>query len=92
MSCISQYLPWAADASAASAASALPLPALGQGKPDKLVYVGDNGPWHYAMVEEVAPAFEKATGTSFQHIPYRGNGPALQDLVAAMPLVGQFTV
>src|ERR1700729_4355936 len=33
-----------------------------QSKPDKLVYVGDNGPWHYAMVEEVAPAFEKATG------------------------------
>jgi tripartite-type tricarboxylate transporter receptor subunit TctC len=27
-------------------------------------------------------AFEKATGTSFQHIPYRGNAPALQDLVA----------
>ena len=33
-----------------------------QSKPEKLVYVGDNGPWHYAMVEEVAPAFEKATG------------------------------
>jgi multiple sugar transport system substrate-binding protein len=33
-----------------------------QGKPEKLVYVGDNGPWHWAMVEEVAPAFEKATG------------------------------
>jgi multiple sugar transport system substrate-binding protein len=47
---------------AASAASTLPLPALGQGKPDKLVYVGDNGPWHWALVEEVAPAFEKATG------------------------------
>ncbi len=27
-------------------------------------------------------AFEKATGTSFQHIPYRGNAPALQDLIA----------
>ena len=47
---------------AASAASALPLPALAQSKPDKLVYVGDNGPWHWVMVEEVAPAFEKATG------------------------------
>ena len=33
-----------------------------QSKPDKLVYVGDNGPWHWVMVEEVAPAFEKATG------------------------------
>src|ERR1700709_780174 len=47
---------------AASAASALRLPALSQGKPDKLGYVGDNGPWHWVMVEEVAPAFEKATG------------------------------
>src|SRR5262252_9411449 len=33
-----------------------------QSKPEKLVYVGDNGPWHYVMVEEVGPAFEKATG------------------------------
>ena len=33
-----------------------------QSKPEKLVYVGDNGPWHYCMVEEVAPAFEKKTG------------------------------
>jgi ABC-type glycerol-3-phosphate transport system substrate-binding protein len=45
-----------------AAAAALPLPALAQSKPEKLVYVGDNGPWHFAMVEEVAPAFEKATG------------------------------
>jgi ABC-type glycerol-3-phosphate transport system substrate-binding protein len=47
---------------ATTAAAALPLPALGQSKPEKLVYVGDNGPWHFVMVEEVAPAFEKATG------------------------------
>ena len=47
---------------ATTAAAVLPLPALGQSKPEKLVYVGDNGPWHFAMVEEVAPAFEKATG------------------------------
>jgi multiple sugar transport system substrate-binding protein len=47
---------------AASAASVLPLPAIAQGKPEKLVYVGDNGPWHYVLVEEIAPAFEKATG------------------------------
>ena len=45
------------------AASTLAMPALAaDNKPDKLVYVGDNGPWHFAMVEEVAPAFEKETG------------------------------
>jgi tripartite-type tricarboxylate transporter receptor subunit TctC len=27
-------------------------------------------------------AFEKATGTKFQFVPYRGNGPAMQDLLA----------
>ena len=27
-------------------------------------------------------AFQKATGTSFQFVPYRGNAPALQDLIA----------
>ena len=38
------------------------MPALAQNKPDKLVYVGDNGPWHWTLVEEVGPAFEKETG------------------------------
>ena len=37
-----------------------------QGKPDKLVYVGDNGPWHACLVNEVAPAFEKATGIKIE--------------------------
>jgi multiple sugar transport system substrate-binding protein len=47
----------------ASAASvALPRFALAQNRPEKLVFVGDNGPWHWCLVEEVAPAFEKATG------------------------------
>lgn len=50
------------DLLAASAAAALPMPAIAQGKPEKLVYVGDNGPWHFVLVEEVAPAFEKQTG------------------------------
>ena len=27
-------------------------------------------------------AFQKATGTTFQFVPYKGNGPAMQDLVA----------
>ena len=47
---------------AGAAAAALPRFALAQNKPDKLVFVGDNGPWHWCLVEEVAPAFEKATG------------------------------
>jgi hypothetical protein len=32
------------DVLAGAAAAVLPLPAIAQGKPDKLVYVGDNGP------------------------------------------------
>jgi multiple sugar transport system substrate-binding protein len=40
----------------------LAMPALAQNKPDKLVYVGDNGPWHWTLVEEVGPEFEKTTG------------------------------
>ena len=47
---------------ASAAAAALPKFALAQNKPDKLVFVGDNGPWHWCLVEEVAPAFEKETG------------------------------
>src|SRR5580704_15907642 len=46
----------------AVAGIAAPYVARAQGKPDKLVFVGDNGPWHWCLVEEVAPAFEKATG------------------------------
>ena len=51
-------------ASLVAGASGLATPniARAQSKPEKLVYVGDNGPWHWAMVEEVAPAFEKVTG------------------------------
>ena len=45
-----------------AAAVAAPYVARAQGKPDKLIFVGDNGPWHWCLVEEVAPAFEKATG------------------------------
>lgn len=46
----------------AGTAAVLAMPALAQSKPDKLVFVGDNGPWHWCLVEEVAPAFEKETG------------------------------
>ena len=47
---------------AGTAALAAPALARAQSKPEKLVFVGDNGPWHWCLVEEVAPAFEKATG------------------------------
>jgi len=42
-------------------------PALAAPKPEKLVYVGDNGPWHWSLVEEVAPAFERATGIKIEY-------------------------
>jgi multiple sugar transport system substrate-binding protein len=47
---------------AAGAVAATGGAARAQNKPDKLVFVGDNGPWHKTLVEEVAPAFEKANG------------------------------
>ena len=47
---------------AATVAAPLARPAIAQNKPEKLVFVGDNGPWHYCLVEEVGPAFEKETG------------------------------
>jgi multiple sugar transport system substrate-binding protein len=44
-------------------AAGLARPLLAQPKPDKLVYIGDNqGGWKRALVQEVAPAFEKETG------------------------------
>lgn len=44
------------------AALATPRFVRAQPRPDKLIFVGDNGPWHWCLVEEVAPAFEKETG------------------------------
>jgi len=41
---------------------AAPAIARAQARPDKLVFIGDNGPWHWCLVEEVAPAFERETG------------------------------
>jgi multiple sugar transport system substrate-binding protein len=56
-------------AAAAASASALATPYLAraQSKPDKLVYVGDNGPWHFVLVEEVGPAFERETGIKIDY-------------------------
>lgn len=47
---------------AAGAALAMPSVARADSKPEKLVFVGDNGPWHWCLTEEVAPAFQKETG------------------------------
>jgi ABC-type glycerol-3-phosphate transport system substrate-binding protein len=46
----------------AAAAASLARPAIAQGKPEKLVFVGDTGPWHWSLREDVAPAFEKEHG------------------------------
>jgi multiple sugar transport system substrate-binding protein len=51
---------------AAGAVATTGRAAHAQAKPEKLVYVGDNGPWHKCLVEEVAPAFEKATGIKIE--------------------------
>ena len=47
---------------ATAATLSAPSIARAGSKPEKLVFVGDNGPWHWCLVEDVAPAFEKATG------------------------------
>ncbi len=50
-------------ATAAAAPLAAPRMLHAQTKPEKLVYIGENqGGWKRALMEEVAPAFEKATG------------------------------
>ncbi|SDR39770.1 ABC-type glycerol-3-phosphate transport system, substrate-binding protein [Rhizobiales bacterium GAS191] len=41
--------------------------AWGQSKPEKLVFVGENSlAWKRTLIEEVAPAFEKATGIKIE--------------------------
>ena len=48
---------------AAGMVAAAPRASMAQAKPDKLVYIGENqGGWKKVLMEEVAPAFEKATG------------------------------
>jgi ABC-type glycerol-3-phosphate transport system substrate-binding protein len=50
-------------AAAGGMLAAAPRTVRAQNKPDKLVYVGENqGGWKKTLVEEVGPAFEKATG------------------------------
>jgi tripartite-type tricarboxylate transporter receptor subunit TctC len=47
--------------------------------PDKATQ-GSGGAGSAAHVQGIL--FQQVTGTRFQHVPYRGGGPALQDLVA----------
>jgi multiple sugar transport system substrate-binding protein len=47
---------------AASATLAMPAILRAQTKPEKLVFIGDNGPWHWSLLEDCAPAYEKQTG------------------------------
>jgi multiple sugar transport system substrate-binding protein len=50
-------------AAAGGILAAAPRWAWAQNKPEKLVYIGENqGGWKRTLVEEVGPAFEKATG------------------------------
>ena len=50
-------------AAAGGMLAAAPRWARAQNKPEKLVYIGENqGGWKRTLVEEVGPAYEKATG------------------------------
>jgi tripartite-type tricarboxylate transporter receptor subunit TctC len=54
------------------------LIALAKAKPDTLTYgsSGAGGASHLAMEQ-----FKSRTGTSFTHVPYKGNAPAMADLI-----------
>ena len=67
---------------AGSAALAAPSLARAQSKPEKLVFVGDNGPWHWCLTEEVGPAFQQATGIKMEHVPYKSDALVLTALLA----------
>jgi multiple sugar transport system substrate-binding protein len=51
---------------AGSAAAALARPALAQGKPEKLILVGVNAPIQGALLDEVAPEFERQHGIKIE--------------------------
>ena len=64
---------------AVSAKSAADIIAQAKASPGKLTYSssGAGGSMHLA-----GALFEKATGTELLHIPYKGGGPAIGDLIA----------
>ena len=55
--------------------------ALAKAKPETLTYgsAGNGSSTHLA-----ASLFESATGTKLVHVPYKGGGPAMQDLMAGV--------
>jgi tripartite-type tricarboxylate transporter receptor subunit TctC len=64
---------------AMSAKTAQEVIAIAKSKPGKVTYSssGSGGAPHLA-----AALFEKASGTDLLHIPYKGGGPAIADLIA----------
>jgi len=75
------------------ATSVAELVALAKSKPGELSYAsGGMGAPHHIYME----LFKRMTGTDIKHVPYRGGGPALADVVAGhVPImfgdVGQVT-
>lgn len=69
-----------ASAMAGAGLATLGRAARAQTKPEKLVFVGDNGPWHGVLVNEVGPAFEKETGIKVEYnlLPYDALGARLR--------------
>jgi tripartite-type tricarboxylate transporter receptor subunit TctC len=67
------------------ASSIADLVALAKGKPGALSYAsGGMGSPHHVYME----LFKSMTGTDIKHVPYRGGGPALGDVVAGhVPLM-----
>lgn len=49
----------------------LARPALAAPKPEKLLFMADNAPWHGTMMQDAAPAFQKETGirVEFTQLP-----------------------
>ena len=62
-----------------TAASAKDLIAMAKAQPGKLAYSssGSGGSMHLA-----GALFESASGTQMLHVPYKGGGPAMSDLIA----------
>ena len=65
---------------ATGSALAATRPSRAQSKPEKLVFVGDNGMWHDCLYKVVAPDFEKQTGihVDFTALPVDGLTARLQ--------------